>query len=125
DLQSLLDTEALVTDEQREAFEADLVEAIKRSEDKGERYGRCMMSLEAAAKARDEEIARLQKGAATFRAVKERVERCLLRVLESMPIETDRKGKEIPRKLEAHTFTFSAYQKPPSVEITDIEAIPD
>ena len=124
DVQALLDTEALVTDEQREQFEAELMEAMKRSTDKCEGYGRFRAALEAAAKASDEEVERLQKRAAAFRAVLDRVDRCLLRVLESMPINTDRHGKEIPRRLEARTFTFSAYQKPAHVEITDEAVVP-
>ncbi|HLH04974.1 MAG TPA: siphovirus Gp157 family protein [Bryobacteraceae bacterium] len=121
ELESLLDTEALVTPEQEAEFRRELASALEASVEKRDRVYAFLRHCELQAENCDAEIARLSERKRTFEAAHKRMRQYVQSVIESLG--TDAKGK--PKKLEGKTVTFSLRARPASVEITDELLVPE
>jgi len=121
DLAALLDTEEMVSPEQRAEFEQQLAEQLEKTVAKRDRVGEFMSYCEAQAEACKNEAKRLQERAGRFLAAREQMRRYVLMIVERLG--SDVKGK--PRKLEGQKYTFSSRQNAGTVEITDAALIPE
>ena len=117
---AMADTAELVPADQEQAFLEDFRAALTAAVDKRDRVGQFLAHLEAQVAFAKSEIARLQERKAFFERAIERVEGCVIHVIES--IGRDEKGRY--PKLEGRTVTFSIRDCPSSVEIRDEAAIP-
>lgn len=119
-LQALLDSEALVTDEQRVAFKVELYAALKIAVAKRDAVAAFIAHCESQMGFADAEIERLRKRKEVFGKAKDRIEEYVVDFILAMG--TDAKGKY--RKLEGKTATLSVKRNPPSVELEDEAAVP-
>jgi hypothetical protein len=125
DLQAFADTEAFVTEADREEFEREQALLLQRSIEKRDRYGMFLAHVESQAQLCAAEIKRLQERKKHYEATYERCEQYLIRVIESLGQDVDKKGKPKWKKLEGKTVTFSLAEKPSHVEIEDESKVPD
>ena len=121
DLQALLDSEDLVDPADRQAFEADLADAMRAAVDKRQRVGEFIRYCQTHQEACRAEIERLTRLYDFYVKAQARMETIVLRVIESLG--TDAKGKY--KTLEAHTFKFRAQRNPSTTVITDAAKVPD
>jgi hypothetical protein len=121
DLQALFDTAELVTQEQETEFLADISEALQRSVEKRDRVSQFITHCGHQRDNCDSEIKRLESRKRRFELAEKRMRQYVQTVIESLG--TDEKGRY--RKLEGKTATFSLRAKPPSIEITNEESVPD
>jgi hypothetical protein len=124
DLQAFADTEAFVTDADREEFEREQSLLLQRSIEKRDRYGKFLAHVESQAALCAAEIKRLQERKRHYESTYERCEQYLIRVIESLGQDVDKKGKPRWKKLEGQTVTFGLAEKPGHVEIEDEAAVP-
>lgn len=120
DLAALLDTEALVTEEQEAEFRGDLAVALEASVEKRDRVGQFLRHCDMQAANCDTEIKRLQERKKSFEAAEGRMRQYVQLVIEGLG--PDAKGK--PKKLEGKAITFSLRACPVSVEIADPGLVP-
>lgn len=120
DLQAMLDTEDLVSEDQRKQFESELAESLKASVSKRDR---CYQFLAHCANQKDncdKEIERLSKRRESFERAEKRMKMSIQRTIESLG--PDAKGK--PKKLEGNLATFSLRQAPGHIEVIDESKVP-
>jgi len=92
------------------------MEALPRKVDG---VSRMLAHLESQAELAAKEIARLQRRKARFERAQERLEGYVMDVLRTLP-----EPKRGSRRLEGDTSTLSLAKCPPSLNITDMDAIP-
>jgi hypothetical protein len=119
-LQSLLDTEALVDPEQEAQFKAELAESLKYAVEKRDRIAQCLLTWEHKRGAIAAEMARLKALDATYKRAEARLEKYVVGVIEGLG--KDAGGKY--RKLAGETAVLSVKQNPPSTVFTDEAAVP-
>jgi Siphovirus Gp157 len=93
---------------------------LNTTAEKRDSVGRFLQHLEAQIAFAKSEIARLHQRQAVFERMQERLEQYVVRCIRQLG--TDGKGKL--RKLEGTTITLAACKCPPSIEITDENAVP-
>lgn len=120
DLLALLDSEALVTPEQKTQFEVELALALLAARSKRDRVASFIKSCDTAAKFAGEEIKRLRDRKQVFENASERLREYVTRVIREMG--EDAKGKL--HKLEGDHFTMYAQACPVSADISDEASIP-
>jgi Gp157 protein len=119
-LAAYAETAELVQPEQEEAFFQEFAALMNQAMEKRDRVGQFMAHLEQQIRFADDEIRRLQERKQTYARVLARFEAYLVRVLESLGL--DSKGKT--KKLEGKTVTFSLRRNPPSVVVKEESLIP-
>lgn len=121
DLVALMDTDELVSEEQRQQFEVELEEALKNTVAKRDRLAGFISHCEQMQSASAQEIKRLQDRKKHFKSMEDRAREYAKRVIESLGY--DEKGNT--RKLEGVTATFSLRRNPAKLVITDEQKIAD
>lgn len=120
DLQALLDTEDLVSEDQRGQFEAELAESLKASVAKRDRVAQFIVHCAMQQENCEREIERLKKRKESFDRAGKRIKMYVQRVIESLG--SDANGK--PKKLEGNLATFSLRQAPGHIEVIDASKVP-
>lgn len=120
-LAALLDTEALVTEEQRTEFALELQAGLKVAKDKRDRVAQFVTHCKTAVELATSEIARLRQRQQLFEKAADRLEGYVVGVIQSISAP-DAKGKY--PKLEGHTSTLAIQRNPSSVVAEDEAAIP-
>ena len=120
ELEALTDTAEMVEQDQEPEFLRQFAEILAKAVEKRDRVGEFMAHLEAQSRFADAEIERLQERKAFFTQALERMAKYVMFTIQSFPM--DAKGRWA--KLEGRTTTFQLKKCPPSVEITDEEAVP-
>lgn len=120
DLQALLDTEDMVSDDQRTMFNAELEHAIATTVAKRDRCGEFLKHCEQQAEFAKQESERLRKRADVFANAARRMRGYLRNVIEALG--TDPKGKY--KRLEGEHFTFSLRKGKESVKIEPEYSVP-
>ena len=119
-LAAMVDTVEMVEPDQEQAFLEQFQQALKATVEKRDDVGHFMAHYEDLDRFADFEIQRLQERRAYCRHVLDRLEKYVSLTIQSLGM--DAKGKW--KKLEGKVTTFALKKCPPSVEITDAEAIP-
>lgn len=119
-LQALLDTEALVTAEDEEAFRTDLAEAFAHTIAKRDRCAQFLAHCESQIAQGRLERERIAKREKMFQGAADRLRTYLALTIQSLG--KDEKGKW--RKLEGQTSTFGLREGRTSVNITDATMLP-
>lgn len=120
-LLALVDTDDLVSDEQRQEFENTLETQLRTAVDKRESVGRFIRFCDLNCQNCDVEIRRLQERKKRWQNAEARMRQYVQRVIESMG--QDERGKF--RKLEGRTVTFSLRSNPAQLDIADTSSVPD
>ncbi|MCU1291852.1 MAG: hypothetical protein JWP08_702 [Bryobacterales bacterium] len=121
DLQALLNSEDLVTEEQWEQFKTEVAAKLRSAVDKRQRFGEFIRFCELMQSNCETESKRLEALKKMYAAAQERCEQFVVYTIEQLG--RDRRGRY--PKLAGHTVTLSVAQNPDSVEIVDKESIPD
>lgn len=121
-LQALLDSEALVTNDQAAEFQMELREALATAAVKRDRVAMFLAHCESQSELAETEIERLRERKAFFERAADRLKGYVVTVIRSLS-EPDEKGRY--KKLEGNTVTLGVRRNPSSVEVTDEAAIPD
>lgn len=121
DLQALLDSEDLVSEEQDEEFKADLAAALGSAVEKRQRFGEFIRFCELMQSNCEAEIKRLGALKDMYRRAQDRCEKFVVYTIEQLG--RDARGRY--PKLPGHTVTLSVAQNPDSVDILNPESIPD
>ncbi len=119
-LLAFLDTEDCVTEEQEQAFLADLSRTMQATVAKRDRVAAFIKHCEARADECANEIKRLHARKRTFDSAAERVRNYVLWIIEALSPGPDGKYK----KLEGNKFTFSTRKIKPRLEITEEADVP-
>ena len=117
---ALLDTEDLVSDEQRLAFLDDLAEANQQAVVKRDQLIRFLRHLDLQQESISAEQERLSKLKAVYANTQERVEKHVAGVIERFAPEPKRGAK----RLEGSIGVLSLRKNPDHVEVTNPEAVP-
>jgi Siphovirus Gp157 len=120
-LMAMLDTEAMVTEEQEQAFLQDLSTTMQATVAKRDRVGAFIKHCEARAAECTAEIERLSARKKMFAGAAERVRNYVLWIIQALG--PDDGGK--PRKLEGEKFTFSTRKLKDQLEIYDETRVPN
>jgi hypothetical protein len=121
DLQALLNSEDLVTEQQWEQFKTEVAAKLRSAVDKRQRFGEFIRFCELMQSNCETESKRLEALKKMYAAAQERCEQFVVYTIEQLG--RDRRGRY--PKLAGHTVTLSVAQNPDSVEIVDKESIPD
>src|SRR5947208_1845972 len=121
DLQALLNSEDMVTEEQLEQFKIELASKLRSAVEKRQRVGEFIRFCELMQSNCEAEMARLEALKKTYAAAQERSENFVIYTIEQLG--RDARGRY--PKLPGHTVTLSVAQKPDSVEILDAGSVPD
>jgi vacuolar-type H+-ATPase subunit I/STV1 len=119
-LAAYAETAELVQPEQEDEFFQEFAALMNQAIEKRDRVGQFIAHLEQQIQFADAEITRLKERKRAYALILARVEAYLVRVLESLGL--DSKGKT--KKLEGKTVTFSLRRNPPSVLIKEEGLIP-
>lgn len=117
---ALVNTEELVSPEQEAQFRAELADALKTAVEKRDRVAAFLRVCKHHEDAIDAEIDRLAKLKTSYINGRERMEKYIVSVIESMG--TDAKGKY--PKLKGETCVLGVKRNPPHIDITDESAVP-
>src|SRR5579884_3295981 len=109
------------SDADREEILSRVTEAIDAAVEKRDRVFRFLQHCEQKVSLAKAEIDRLRAFAASYEKLAERVSRYVVDTILSLG--ADERGKY--RKLEGTLCVFAVAKNPESVEITDVDAIPD
>lgn len=121
-LLALLETaEGGIAPEQEAAFVAEFGKALAATKDKRDSVGAFLAHCDAMMATADAEIERLAARKQAFKNAKERLERYVVDVIRSLPL--DEKGRY--KKLEGITTTLGVWRKPTSVEVSNEAEVPD
>ena len=120
DLEALQETVELVAPEQQEEFLAEFEAALTAAKDKRDKVHGFMCHLETAILGDDLELKRIQKRKTRHQAILDRLDHYVQTVIRNQG--TDSKGKW--KVLEGNAVTLKLKNNPPSVAISDEEAVP-
>ena len=121
DLQALLNSEDLVSEDQIEQFKVEFAAKLASAVEKRQRVGEFIRFCELMQSNCEAEIKRLDALRNSYAAAQERCEEFVIYTIEQLG--RDPRGKH--RKLAGHTVTISVAQNPDSVDVVDPERIPD
>jgi hypothetical protein len=119
-LVALVDSMETVTPDQEQEFMEDFKAALSSAAEKRDRVAHLLAHLEQQQAFAAQEIARLQKFKKDRQAVQARLEAYVSYCIQSLGL--DQSGKY--RKLEGNTTVMFLRSCPPSVEVTDLDAVP-
>jgi hypothetical protein len=112
--------ESIDTSSCDEELAQEFQQALKTAVEKRDRVGQFLAHLDNQITFAEAEIDRLRRRKQSFEKVRERVEEYVRRTIESLGCDESGRYK----KLEGKTITFSLRACPPSVEVTDLDALP-
>jgi hypothetical protein len=119
-LVALVDSIETVTPDQEQEFMEDLKAALSSAAEKRDRVAHLLAHLEQQQAFAAQEIARLQKFKKDRQAAQARLEAYVSYCIQSLGM--DRSGKY--KKLEGNTTVMFLRSCPPSIEVTDLDAVP-
>lgn len=121
-LLALLETaEGGIAPEQEAAFVAEFGKALAATKDKRDSVGAFLSHCDAMIAQADAEMKRLAARKKAFKSAQERLERYVVDIIRSLPMDKDGKYS----KLEGNSTTLSVRRNPSSVDPYDEEKIPD
>lgn len=118
-LEELQNTEDIVAPEQKQAFDLELVAALKSTQ-RTEHVAQAIRQCERAVEFGKDEIQRIRARCQTLQNIADRLREGVLRFILAQGID----GEGRFRKLAGRTTTMSARSNPPSVLIADEEKVP-
>lgn len=121
DLQALLNSEDLVSEDQIEQFKLEFAAKLASAVEKRQRVGEFIRFCELMQSNCEAEMKRLDALKKSYAAAQERCEDFVVYTIEQLG--RDARGKY--RKLAGHTLALSVAQNPDSVEVVNPESIPD
>ena len=124
-LLALLDTDEAGVMEGEEEFRRELAAGLETAAQKRDSTAGFIKMCEYAAAAAGAESQRLLARKRGFENAAERLRGYVVKIIESLPRERNRKGEEKLRKLEGNKFTMSARACQASLEITDAAKVPE
>lgn len=121
-LQALLDTEDLVSQDQAEEFQLALKTALQSNKDKRDGVVKFLAHCDSQVQLAETEIKRLRERAERFDSASTRLRAYVVAVFKLIHAP-DEKGKY--PKLEGQTCSLGLQRNPASVDITDEDAVPE